>query len=711
MPDEKSPMKVFICHAHDDKAKARDLYRTLKRRGLQPWLDAEDLLPGQAWQVEIPKALETSDAIIILLSKTSVDKEGYVQKEIKFALDKALEMPEGRIFVIPARLDECEVPRSISGYHWVDLFEEGGYEKLMKSLKLRAAQLERKSLQNLKANEPTPDVAQKPELKSPQIQWSLTDELQDGKPYISIDITSKENRLIKCYCFIKSVELNGVLRDDIKRDISKHTNRISWLGGSDDGVGIKFIDPMGFGKINLASLETNNLLYFLQFETAKGSHSKNRDNGFFPFGNYVITLGLSCAADGGDFWEIPITVGFEYVEQHEYLPNDTHMKGVRATQRTLHLLERSTSIHTDKLLELEKPILFSQDEQKEPKRPPRKLKPEYIIAIIGAAATILAALIGILPQFIKPVSAPTVTKTITSTAKTVFTQIPTAIVNGLPPSQTFTPSLTPEPSLTPTKLYTSTISLTSVPDVYDPHPTADDYHDVFGVPMRLVPAGSFIMGSNNREPNEKPAHLVDVPIFYIDKYEVTNILYKACVDAGVCQPPKQATSWTRSNYYANSEFDNYPVIYVNWNMATSYCEWRNARLPTEAEWEKAARGIDARTYPWGNAIDCTKANYSNCNEDTKPVGSYESGKSPYGVYDLVGNVSEWVNDWYDIYPGGDPNASDDFGQKFRVIRGSDFYQVNTSRSSYRSIYPSIYPSTYPNVYLSLGFRCARDAQP
>jgi LysM repeat protein len=143
MPDDaKRPLKVFLCHASADKPKVRELYRYLKRRGLQPWLDAEDLLPGQAWQVEIPKAIETSDAIIICLSKGSVDKEGYVQTEITFALNKALQMPEGRIFLIPARLEECDTPFSLKKYHWVDLFDDGGHEKLMKSLKLRAEQLE-----------------------------------------------------------------------------------------------------------------------------------------------------------------------------------------------------------------------------------------------------------------------------------------------------------------------------------------------------------------------------------------------------------------------------------------------------------------------------------------------------------------------------------------------------------------------------------------
>ena len=143
MPEQKRPLKVFLCHASADKPKVRELYRYLKRRGVTPWLDAEDLIPGQHWQIEIPKALNTSDAIIICLTKNSIDKEGYVQQEIKFALDKALEMPEERIFLIPALLEDCEVPYSLKDYQWVNLFEADGYSRLMKALKLRASQLQR----------------------------------------------------------------------------------------------------------------------------------------------------------------------------------------------------------------------------------------------------------------------------------------------------------------------------------------------------------------------------------------------------------------------------------------------------------------------------------------------------------------------------------------------------------------------------------------
>ena len=132
------PLKVFLCHASDDKEAVRQLYARLKSDGISPWLDERDLLPGQNWQIEIPNAVRDADVVLVCLSENSVNKEGFIQKEITFALDKALEMPEGRIFLIPARLESCDVPRRLNSYHWVDLFEKGGYENLMRSLRFRA---------------------------------------------------------------------------------------------------------------------------------------------------------------------------------------------------------------------------------------------------------------------------------------------------------------------------------------------------------------------------------------------------------------------------------------------------------------------------------------------------------------------------------------------------------------------------------------------
>ncbi|MHB8778748.1 MAG: bifunctional serine/threonine-protein kinase/formylglycine-generating enzyme family protein [Anaerolineales bacterium] len=155
------------------------------------------------------------------------------------------------------------------------------------------------------------------------------------------------------------------------------------------------------------------------------------------------------------------------------------------------------------------------------------------------------------------------------------------------------PTLYVQPTLPPTEA--------DVP----PIPNPDEITDAKGVSMRLVSAGEFTMGSVIGDTDELPVHQVYLDFYYMDTYEVTNGLYKACVDAGVCNPPTSTSSYTRSYYYGNSEFEDYPVINVDWDMANAYCGWRGARLPTEAEWEKAARGPstgsgDGRTYPWGN---------------------------------------------------------------------------------------------------------------
>ena len=132
--------------------------------------------------------------------------------------------------------------------------------------------------------------------------------------------------------------------------------------------------------------------------------------------------------------------------------------------------------------------------------------------------------------------------------------------------------------------------------------------------MVRVPAGPFLMGSEDGGQDEQPEHSVVLDEFTIDQYEVTNAHYKQCVDAGVCDPPERVDSETRPRYFGEPEFANYPVIGVTWADAQTYCEWRGARLPTEAEWEKAARGTDGRILPWGDTFDPTVLNYcdSNC---------------------------------------------------------------------------------------------------
>ena len=186
------------------------------------------------------------------------------------------------------------------------------------------------------------------------------------------------------------------------------------------------------------------------------------------------------------------------------------------------------------------------------------------------------------------------------------------------------------------------------------------------VEMVFVPAGEFPMGSDVGDADERPVHSVYLDAYYIDRYEVTNARYRLCVQAEVCLPPANNASFTRASYYDNPDFDDFPVIYVSWEMAQTYCAWRGTQLPTEAQWEKAARGTDGRTFAWGEDIDCQWTNYLRqddqnfvaCIGDTSRVGSYENGRSPYGAYDMTGNVWEWVADWYgNIYYQNSPASN------------------------------------------------------
>ncbi|HTP07315.1 MAG TPA: SUMF1/EgtB/PvdO family nonheme iron enzyme, partial [Anaerolineae bacterium] len=186
------------------------------------------------------------------------------------------------------------------------------------------------------------------------------------------------------------------------------------------------------------------------------------------------------------------------------------------------------------------------------------------------------------------------------------------------------------------------VACNSTPGTPIPPATAD------GAPMVLVPAGEFTMGSDLL-PNERPIHTVQLNAFWIDQSEVTNESYAKCVAAQQCPPPVEGYSTQHPDgYFANSKYSNFPAANVNWSEADRYCQWAGKRLPTEAEWEKAARGTDARKFPWGNTFDPARANSAlNLDLITTAVDSHPNGASPYGAVDMAGNVWEWVADWYD----------------------------------------------------------------
>lgn len=234
--------------------------------------------------------------------------------------------------------------------------------------------------------------------------------------------------------------------------------------------------------------------------------------------------------------------------------------------------------------------------------------------------------------------------------------------------------------------------------------------------MILVPAGKFLMGSSKDDGkvgksvgvDEIPQHSVYVEAFYIDKYEVSNREYKIFIEKAKHSPPentpdKEYYSWKGDTIPEGQE--DLPVTNVNWYDADAYCRWAGKRLPSEAEWEKAARGEDGRQWPWGNdlKVDSCNTKYSSAGM-LLPVGSLSGDLSPYSVYDMCGNVAEWTASFYLPYPGSTLKR-DSFGDKFKVARGGSWVMpaFPYSRVSYRA---NNYKPEYR--HRGIGFRCVKD---
>ncbi|MEK6938181.1 MAG: SUMF1/EgtB/PvdO family nonheme iron enzyme, partial [Nanoarchaeota archaeon] len=252
-----------------------------------------------------------------------------------------------------------------------------------------------------------------------------------------------------------------------------------------------------------------------------------------------------------------------------------------------------------------------------------------------------------------------------------------------------------------------------------------------GLCMVNVPAGEFNQGCDSAvqtcksNGDDKPIHDVLLSEYDIDKFEVSNDQYRECVTKGTCTAPSNLSSYKRASYYDNAAYSGYPVIYVNWQQASDYCTWANKKLPTEAEWEKAAKGAKPsnNTHPWGSdSPSCTFVNYNQCGEapdgivgDTWPVDyvpedpiSHLKNLSGYGAANMSGNVLEWVSDWYgstyySSLPYDNPTGPESGTQK--VVRGGNWY-TNVPKKNQLTTYYRISPD--PTIIdMGYGFRCAK----
>lgn len=507
------PLCVFLCHASQDKPAVRELYQRLSEEDwIDPWLDEEKISYGQHWTTAIEEALDQSDVVLIFLSRNSVHKEGFVQREMNYAWELSLEKPRDVIFLIPLRLDDCEIPRFLTSRQWGDYFgdkKDGAYQTLLRSLRKRFDQktkleeMDPETRENAalrEAKRKTAERARREKIRREHLQWEVAEQ---------------------------------AVRDKAKREVAWKLI-IAALGG----IGVLALLGFLFAAISLA-----------------------------------INLFKPAATETPPATEMPVT---------------------------------------------------------SPK------------------------------PFVQPIKTPAwgIGSTMTS--------------------------------------------------------------DKDGMTLVYVPAGEFIMGSAQGDVDEEPPQRIYLDSFWIDQTEATNAMYGLCAAAGACAPPKYAGSPNEIKYYGNPKYADYPVIYVNQEMAKTYCAWAGRALPTEAQWEKAARGTEGNSYPWGNKFNGSLLNFCDVNcpapraydyYDDRTVylarvGYYPGGASVYGALDMAGNVWEWAADFYDAYPNSGASVFD-FGKRYPVLRGGSWkHTMYDARSSNRWHF-SVASDAF-NPYT--GFRCALSAE-
>ncbi|MCI0609601.1 MAG: SUMF1/EgtB/PvdO family nonheme iron enzyme [Anaerolineae bacterium] len=830
----------------------RELYRYLLRRRIKPWFDEIDLVGGQDWQAEIPKALATSDAIIICLTKNSVDKEGYIQKEIKFALDKALEMPEGRIFLIPVRFEECDVPFSLSRYQWVDLFDEAGYTRMMKALKFRAAQLERATVELTKKDieeeklalektarekqeRETAEKAAREKAEREKAEKAAREKLERDvaekarkekaereaaekaarekikreaaekakreraerraaqiallKETLSKAFNALRSTLPKAVSFLRIVAISVVLVVLVWLGSWAVPNLFSPLPTANDSGTSRPSATIAFTNSSTSPTNTPKsssvpTITPISPQTALPTEitdAKGVQMMLVPAGEF--TMGSNHGIYDQD--EQPIHTVFldtYYIDKFEVTnslykgcvdlgicqpPTDStfYNNSARENHPVIHVNWSMAKTycewrgaHLPTEAEWEK-AARGKDGRTFPWG--EDISCQNANSIVGDPCVGDTTIVGTYINGVSPYGAfdmagiwewtsslywpypynstdgrenlvDSGSRVLRGGSRNSYSSyVTTTTRDARDPSDSrslvgFRCARNSSKSVTPSETPTAS-DLTAIP-----LPT--EITDAKGVQMVLVPAGEFTMGIS-------PDDLVDfctkfgggctreafsdydgspqrvyLENYYIDRYEVTNALYKICVDESVCAMPVKNNSVTRDSYYDNPVYGSYPIVNVTWNMAKTFCEWRDARLPIEAEWEKAARGVDLRMYPWGDEFDGNSVNFCDKNcisdwrnnnyddgyADTAPVGSYSKGASPFGIYDMAGNVGEWVNSLYEPYPYLASDGRERSITGVHVMRGGAFLNNNMYVSSVLR-----WGNDGSAVFDSVGFRCAR----
>ena len=687
MADTRRPLKAFLYHAPADRARVRDMYLRLIHAGVDAWLVKEKLLPGQDWKEELHNAFREADVVIVCISERFEHVE-FRQKQARLALDAVIEQLEEEIYVIPVRLDECTLPEELDKWQWADLFEQTGYEALLQALQIRADQIGA--------------TFQMKEGSLPQINRSRVKPVQvhERKPVAEVP-----GRL-------EVVEGAGILIEGtaVKQHRPGRATILALLGFAAIML-MALLGPSWIEATSPATATPERKASRIPAPATQGGPAATPTprplptlTGIGKVSHIVFLIDASGSMDGerlenvrsaasrflsqlGDEYRVSIIEFDTHVELRLASARD-HTAASEVVESIAVEVTHNGSCMQDALYATDQHAVLS----------PLAQDAETIIVLFTDA--VVGDNIGW-------------NCGIRYTDESLYfaqyhTPIFTIYVGDDFPTNRFVVSTwgtegTMLPAITAKKIESTLILISEAAGLrLDPKSTLPARSmGAEQVSMVFVPPGEFVMGNNP----------VQLDAFWIDKTEVTNLIYARCVEAGACNPPRSSRSNTRDPYFGNPDFDDYPVVYVSWEDASQYCAWAGGRLPTEAEWEKAARGTDGRQYPWGDAEPSGVFGLLNYQaQDTTEVGTYPDGASPYGALDMAGNVSEWVADWfspdyYDNPPAANPTGPDT--GEYRVWRGGSW--ANTSPDRVRTY--SRTGNLPTDASGGIGFRCARDAAP
>jgi formylglycine-generating enzyme required for sulfatase activity/Mg-chelatase subunit ChlD len=688
MTEIQRPLKVFLYHASVDKVAVRELYLRLLQDGVDAWLVKDKLLPGQEWKEEFHKVVSEADVVVVCISTGWKWMESR-QKDVQAAFDAIIEQLESQTFVIPVRLDACDRVENLIGRQWVDLFEEGGYGMLLQSLQAQASQIGA-TLQ--------PRESSLPAFTTPAIpdEQPVTEEKPVEAAQTILEIGEGASILLER----PAITLQGRLQYKLRR--------VMLL------VLVALVGSIAAVMLYYAQLQRNQLTPTFRGATTQTSAPRAQTGatatpqpsllptlaGKGKVSHIIFLIDTSGSMQGhrirfvksavskftsrlGDRYLISV-IGFDTnVELQTASTRDSAAAGDAIQSIIVDVEHNATCIQDALYAGIQQASLLTVADEYETMM---ILVTDFTVGDhVGWDCHMPA--VEEMPSYISNQPMPIYYIYVGNDFNlSLFTHLMTrggAVFVTTNEQETMS-VLNQISVATGLGLISEAVPLTPATEARD-------------VSMVFVTGGQFIMGSNP----------VSLSSFWIDKTEVTNAMYGRCIQTGVCNPPRSSGSNTRENYYGNPEFDDYPVIHVSWLDANAYCTWAGGRLPTEAEWEKAARGTDWRPFPWGDMDPASIGGLLNFRgQDTTEVGSYPNGASPYGALDMAGNVSEWVADWYSLDDYNSPpfrNPSGPETGEYRVWRGGSWANTSTDLVS-----TSTRTGNLPtDASGGIGFRCAK----